>query len=288
MKYLEMGRVGGDRVMDLILAYVSVKLTGKEMRPGQKALIAYFNFLVNNDLRHVKDMGDHYIVSSRVHGSFALRKPFSSDLTVYQQVYRDEEYGLLAELAAKHLPPGEVHMIDGGANIGLASHFVQEKLKSSHQVSSVLVEPDDGNVEMIERNNVLRGAGLFSIDKAGLFNRVCYLDCVRDFRDNLEWSIRVVPTERPTDLRAVEILSIAGNKGWDVIDILKLDIEGAESHLFEDASYAEKFLSRVRLLAIELHDEFVDRTRVMALLDRAGFRMQASGELQIGWNSNLV
>ena len=287
MKIFEMRRLGPGGAIDLIKSYVGEKLMHRELVGDQKKLIAYFNILVNYDLYHREDKGNYTVMHSAEHGDVAMRKPFCSDPTVYRQIYSDEEYGLLASLIRKHVSSGDVTMIDGGANIGLTSIYLQEKLRDTHRLLSVLVEPDSENVAMIKRNLLLQGIDHFHIEQAGLYNRSCFLSIVNDFRDGLEWSIQVVESEKPTELRAVEVAGLAVKYGWARIDVLKMDIEGAERFLLNDEDYARGFLQKVHILAVELHDEYVDRGKILSMLERIGFQLSVSGELHIGVNSHL-
>jgi hypothetical protein len=53
---------------------------------------------------------------------------------------------------------------------------------------------------------------------------------------------------------AVTLSDIILSEGAEIIDILKLDVEGAEKVLFEHGS---DWLRRVRLMIMELHDGYV-------------------------------
>ncbi len=53
-----------------------------------------------------------------------------------------------------------------------------------------------------------------------------------------------------TTLTIPEILDI---EGWSTVDLLKIDIEGAEKELFEHPSHRD-WQGRFRILVVELHD----------------------------------
>jgi hypothetical protein len=53
-------------------------------------------------------------------------------------------------------------------------------------------------------------------------------------------------------VRAVTIASLMDKAGFDRVDILKLDIEGAEIELFD--ANCEEWIDRVDAIVIELHD----------------------------------
>jgi hypothetical protein len=55
----------------------------------------------------------------------------------------------------------------------------------------------------------------------------------------------------------------------EAIDILKVDIEGAESDLFAEC---KSWISKVRLIVIEIHPGLVDYQRVIHSITTHGFR----------------
>jgi FkbM family methyltransferase len=217
-----------------------------------------------------------------------LRKFPTSDLSVFKQVCVDNEYSLLIDLVKAKLPSGKITMIDGGANIGLTSIALKVNLSPSYDIEVFLVEPFDENIEQINKNIELQKIDSFTVFKAGITNKPGYLDLDYKFRDSLEWSVQVKESLYETQLIAIEICQILDQAKWNFVDILKLDIEGAESNLFQDRNYAKMFLSRVRLIAIEIHKEYISEEVVLEILRDEGFHMTPHGELHIGYNNNLL
>ena len=68
---------------------------------------------------------------------------------------------------------------------------------------------------------------------------------------------------------------------------MKIDIEGAEKNLFENAQDL-KWLARVKIIAIEIHNEFGTRKHIEDTLLKYNFKLQYSGEHTIGVNYNLI
>ena len=54
-------------------------------------------------------------------------------------------------------------------------------------------------------------------------------------------------------MTALTILEILDIEGWNTVDLLKIDIEGAEKELFEHPSHRD-WLGRFRILVVKLHD----------------------------------
>jgi hypothetical protein len=71
------------------------------------------------------------------------------------------------------------------------------------------------------------------------------------------------------------------------IDILKIDIEGAEGELFRDRQVALAFLSKVKALGIEIHEDLVDRSVVENTLKEANFEFFLEGESIFAFNKNF-
>src|SRR5580658_7698465 len=55
------------------------------------------------------------------------------------------------------------------------------------------------------------------------------------------------------EIEATTIGDLLDRFGWDRIDLLKIDIYGAEKKLFENAAL---WVERVNMIVIELHDRF--------------------------------
>jgi FkbM family methyltransferase len=287
-KWLKIYKLGFFNIFKLIIAYIGDKFIKKELFKDQQALIHHFNFLVKFDLDHVSDNKNYYVVQSAKYGKAAIRKYPSSDPVVFQQIFPDGEYNLLADLVNEKLQPGVITMIDGGANIGLTSISLCRLLLPHFELHSVLVEPFTTNIEQAKINIDLQDIKTFSILQAGIHNKTGYLKIDYSFRNQLEWSIRVDESLTPTDLRSIELLDIMMTNNWSIIDILKLDIEGSEIYLFASKDYIKDILKHVRLLAIEIHEEFIEIAYVLNTLYELGFYLQKHGELYIGYNKNLI
>lgn len=271
----------------LFLAYIKCKILRKSLTDEQTAVIHYFNFLLKNNLKHILMREHDNLIRDNKYGILAMRKFPTSDYAVFKQCCVDNEYGELVQLIHKLIPKGRITMIDGGANIGLTSIALRVNLGSRYDLESILVEPFEDNINQIYSNLSLQKINNFTILKAGITNKKVFLDFDFSYRDVLEWSVQIVETLVPTDLRSVEIVEILNNNDWEVVDILKLDIEGSERNLFEDEIYAKNFLCRVRILAIEIHEEYIKDDVVLKILENEGFVMSRHGELYIGYNLNL-
>jgi len=75
---------------------------------------------------------------------------------------------------------------------------------------------------------------------------------------------------------------------WTHIDILKIDIEGAERFVFANKESAEKFLPLVKFIVLEIHDEYNIRDSTCSLLAKFNFSFFESGEFTIAVNNTLI
>ncbi|WP_221567445.1 FkbM family methyltransferase [Alkalihalobacillus sp. TS-13] len=165
----------------------------------------------------------------------------STDFSTFKYVFHDQEYRL------PKLTFDPRWIIDGGANVGYSSVFFAEQFP---QAKVVAVESDPSNIEVMEKNI----ASYHQIEAlhSGLWNKNTYLR-VKDVGLG-EWGMMVEETEQndPGSFKAVTIDSILSDYGIDEIDILKLNVEGAEKELFSKGY--ENWLEKVKILIIELHD----------------------------------
>ena len=174
-------------------------------------------------------------------------RPHSSDLAVYKQIFAQREYSCL-----DHLPlNSEGLILDCGANVGFSSAYFLSRFP---RCKAIAVEPDPGNCEALARNLSAFGNRV-RIRRAAVWSHQTQLSLVADApgTDGKEWSrtVRASVEGREPLVEAVDIPTLLGQSGFDRVFILKMDIEGAESAVFQ--SGAEKWLPLVDRIVIELH-----------------------------------
>jgi FkbM family methyltransferase len=178
-------------------------------------------------------------------------------------------------------------IIDAGANIGLATLHFKKNFAEAHVIS---LEPDQSNYGLLKKNIEANKLTRVTPLQAGLWKSRKNLRVVKDVGDGREWSFAVEEsTVQDNDTVAgYGILDLVNENRWATIDILKIDIEGAERVIFEDDKAVREFLSRTRFLAMEIHDQFVSRTAIQEQLRANHFEFFDSGELTIAVNKKLV
>ena len=168
-----------------------------------------------------------------------------ADLKVFQQVFVDGQYDL-ERIDEPRL------IIDAGAHIGLASVFFAMKYPHSNIIA---IEPETQNFALLCQN-VTRFPNVTPV-RAALWHRPEILTIANPHADS--WMFQMEPAssadgnDTTIGLTIGEILSWCGASE---IDLLKLDVEGAEKEIFAAARY-EDWLSGVRQIVVELHDLLV-------------------------------
>lgn len=181
-----------------------------------------------------------YIHHATNNPSVILREN-STDGRVYYSIFIQGEFDHLL------LTQEPTTIIDAGAYIGLSALFFN---KAFPNASIIAIEPEQSNFELLSKNtghlnNVTRVKG-------GLWSKDA---CLRiSDRGTGSWGFTVteVPCDEPHDVEGISIGTLITQHKLERIDILKLDIEGAEKELFSENT--SSWLPLVNTMIIELHD----------------------------------
>jgi FkbM family methyltransferase len=228
----------------------------------------------------VKSQQDCFVLVNEAHGIKLFCRKFSSDLHVLWQLYLRHELTPLIDLVnARQLPVSTV--FDIGSNIGLAA------IRLSHafpQARIYAVEPAPDNFRLLKMNVAANPIPAVLLN-TGVWHKAARLYFDRSFRDGQDWSIALteVPTGNPAEyVDALSINDIVAQHGVTTIDLLKIDIEGGERYIFNEAREGLEFLAITCVIAIEVHDEFQIEDRIKAILHEGGFSISHSGEYLVG------
>jgi FkbM family methyltransferase len=150
-----------------------------------------------------------------------------------------------------HPYPGNPRFIvDAGANIGLASVRFAELYPEATIVS---IEPDEQNYALTVRN--VSGYARIDAVRAAIWPRSARL-AIENPHDQ-PWAFRVREArDGERSFAAISLQEIMARHQANLIDILKLDVEGAERELLSDGS-CDEWLGRTNVMFIELHDRIV-------------------------------
>lgn len=172
----------------------------------------------------------------------------TADSSVYLQVVLDDIY---RDFRAS-LPYSSVEVIvDAGAHIGCASLMFQREFPSARIFA---IEPNRENFQLLSRNTS-GYQNIFCIN-AALWSSDGTLSVSSD-STNSTWGFTTQPTEESKAyngerIPARSIPSLMHEYGVEKIDLLKLDIEGAERQVFGEES--REWLPKVRSVVVEVHE----------------------------------
>lgn len=172
----------------------------------------------------------------------------TTDAEVVEEIWRDDVYRCAAEVRR-----GSV-VVDLGANVGIFSVWAAKR-----GARVFAVEPFDENIEQLYRN--VRGAGvaesvdLYRVAVGDRPGRVRVNPGKGEARSGGAW------TEPGSDVEQVTLGEIIRWAGGEV-DVLKLDVEGAEFDAFEGATLED--LRAVRFFSIEFHGEVLTNRPIPA------------------------
>ncbi|MCW5912003.1 MAG: FkbM family methyltransferase [Cyclobacteriaceae bacterium] len=213
--------------------------------------------------------------------TFFLRM-VGSDIWVFNQVFQSSGYAVVDTLYTKFYGAPPTTFVDAGANIGLVSIYF---VSLNPEMRILAIEPDPENCRMARKNFSANRCQNIELFEQALWPTQTNLKLVNDFRDQLNWSLRV---EEDNSGGITTITPEAVIRYFDQpVDIMKIDIEGGEDKLFGHACDLN-WLTQIKIIAIEIHDEQTDRERITSMLKSSGFSLEIHGELTIGINTRTL
>jgi FkbM family methyltransferase len=192
----------------------------------------------------------------------------TSDISVFEGVLVNEEY----DLSFLSLSPRII--LDVGANVGFTSVFFANRYPQSRIFA---VEPEESNFRAL-LENTKPYQNIVAI-RAAVWNKRGKVQIMNRQAEN--WAFQVVDLEKNAGSALVnaltidDLIKITGEK---TVDVLKIDVEGAEVEVC--GGNAENWLGKVCVIVIELHDRF--REGCSVALNKAisgrGFERTRRGE----------
>jgi FkbM family methyltransferase len=177
---------------------------------------------------------------------------------MYEEIIERETYRFVADGESPYI-------IDGGANIGLSVAYFKRAFPRSRIKA---YEADRKIFEVLQRN-----VAALNLSGVELFNQALWSSagCLNFVQEGADAG-RIADARDPAATCAVEAVPLAPLL-TEPVDLLKLDIEGAE---FEVLRSCRTQLSRVKRAFVEYHS-FADRPQclpqLLQLLADAGFRL---------------
>lgn len=187
----------------------------------------------------------------RIHPTGVIWVRDRSEMVVAWEVYADRIYETPA------LPPSPRVIVDLGANIGLASRFFGERYPGAEVFA---YEPDPDAFPLANRN--VRGLPHVRVRRQALADRTGTVTLTRPSSGTWESSF-FAAGDRSFTVPGITLDSVIDEVG--TIDVLKVDIEGAEYAVLR----ACRRLGSVRVVIGEYHSvSGLDEKDLFALLER--------------------
>lgn len=203
-------------------------------------------------------------MKSPINQRISLRE-IGSDILTFNEVLLDQVY----KTVLSHVPECKT-VIDLGANIGLSSIFFAAHYPGCRIFA---VEPNPSSNGMLNINlNKLISEGRCATLRAAVWGteRDLQADPTLESEHYSVFSMVERSSARLADsgITGMPITQIIERSGFDHIDLLKVDIEGAETELFKgDVNW----LKRVGCIAIEFHQNSREITDFNSLMHEYGF-----------------
>lgn len=175
---------------------------------------------------------------------FRMRIP-SSDVLTYEQVFINLEYDFLVKAQPESI-------VDAGANMGLVSIYFANRYPGAKIIA---IEPEQSNYKLL-KENVAPYPNVIPVH-AALWHKNEEINLVDPGLG--KWGFMTEMKNSPEkhlgnachSVAALTVDKIMKNYDLAKIDILKIDIEGAEKEVFIDTS---RWIEKVDSIIIELHE----------------------------------
>ncbi len=173
---------------------------------------------------------------------FFFRPNGADDGYFIRSIFEFEEYQLPIENFQPKL------ILDCGGNIGCAAVYFANKYPAAQIYS---VEPEKENFTLLKYNTCFY-ENVHFINSA-LWDKETFIRVDKRYHRTGSFMTFEATADDPTAIKTTTIGKILADSGFDEIDLLKIDIEGAEKEVFA-APDVDEWLPKVKVLVIELHD----------------------------------
>ncbi len=164
----------------------------------------------------------------------------TSDAETFKDILLDKEYYYPAPFSPRTI-------VDVGANCGMTSVFYANLYPDAIVVA---VEPEASNYTAL-LDNTRAYPNIIPIH-AALWNGDGQVEVFPGWLKAKKWGKWGFRVREGNGCRALTLTTLMREIGIETVDILKIDVEGAEQEIFSGCDW----IDNVKLLAIELHDRF--------------------------------
>jgi FkbM family methyltransferase len=269
-------------LLRIIANYYYKKILGKNMEGtlGEWAHVLYKSAIqANGTVLKVKD--DQWKMETQDGTTLLIRNYPSSDVKVLLQVWGVQEYrGAVKKLQELYSNDYPLKMIDAGANVGYTSIYFKKSFPNSFIVA---IEPATTNFLCLQQNIAANSFSNIKLENCALWHRKALLKVEQTLEAGNEWAFTVKETNYG-GIESVGIRELMVKMNWNTIDVLKMDIEGAERYFFiKDGD--NKWLDDIKFIIIEVHPIQDLEQTVCSILNNKGFSYFNYGELKVGFKN---
>jgi FkbM family methyltransferase len=215
------------------------------------------NGSVNSDLLTLQ-------LKQPIKGAVSLRRK-GSDVLTFQEVVKDEVYrGVRDQIRDCQT------VVDLGANIGLASLYFANSFPACRVMA---VEPNPTTYALLETNlSSLIATGRCRVAKLAVWSHEAALAADNNVEPDHYSAFATKEASKGSDnnIEGVTMETLLSQSGFSVVDLLKVDIEGAEVELFKGRV---DWLKRINAIAIEFHGDSRSVCKFDQLMSDYGFRI---------------
>ncbi len=163
------------------------------------------------------------------------------DTQIFTQIFMRDELNVLFSKNPELI-------IDGGANIGLATLYFKNKYPNAKIIA---VEPELSNFELLKKNT--EPYKNIACLNNGIWSKNCFLEIIDEGNGNASFITKELSEHNNTHttINSITIDEIMERFHFDKIDLLKLDVEGSEREIFK--SNYEKWLQKTQNIIVEMH-----------------------------------
>lgn len=196
-----------------------------------------------------------------------------SDIAIFEQIFINDEYKISCDFNPKTI-------VDLGANVGYASLYFTMKFPEANIVA---LEPEINNFNTAKQN--LNNYSNITLLQGAVWHNNDPLYLIDEGLGEAGFMVNENKNAKP--IKAFTIKDIMQMLNSQHIDILKIDIEGAEKEIFEN-NY-ESWLPYTKIILVETHDRYRAGTSkaVFEAINKYNFSLSILGENLVFTNNNL-
>lgn len=198
-----------------------------------------------------------------------------AEWSIFCEIYVDGEYDDAIRLAlAAPRTDKNFYFLDLGANHGLFTLRLLDRLRSTLPTAhchGLIVEAAQANCRLLKKNlaQIPPAIATLEIHHAAVGSREPFVELWHDGPSHTTHSLLASSGGAGRTCERVPTLDLAApTSPWPRLDLVKIDIEGAEEALFENFAAV---LEKTSVLCFELHTQQCHKEKISALLKAKGF-----------------